>query len=91
MSKFSLIPSISCAFTEYRSPHASGEKHSPAGATLDDDDLGRLRGELLARFDAHPVKHWSPNLIRVVIAALDLVGPSVPPEPVKRVNLRIVR
>lgn len=61
----------------------------------DGDELDELRRQLLARFDAHPVKEWSPRLIRLMIAAFDLngIGGDVPPEPINdgRPRLRLVQ
>lgn len=37
-------------------------------------DLEYLRCELLDRVDAHPFDHWSPALLRALIAVFDLNG-----------------
>jgi hypothetical protein len=37
-------------------------------------DIEYLRRELLDRIDAHPFDHWSPALLRALIAAFDLEG-----------------
>lgn len=57
----------------------------------DDGELRRLRGELLRRVEAHPVRTWSPRLLTAMIAILDLVWTESPPEPGHRVRFRIVR
>ncbi|MBY0440950.1 MAG: hypothetical protein K2Q25_02245 [Mycobacteriaceae bacterium] len=36
------------------------------------NNLNDLRRQLLARLDAHPVKQWSPMLLRAIITIIDL-------------------
>jgi hypothetical protein len=48
-----------------------------------------LRGEVLARIDAHPLDDWSPALLRAMIAVFDLNG--ITPRPLQRFRPRVVR
>jgi hypothetical protein len=41
-------------------------------------DLVALQRQLLARFDAHPPSSWAPDLLRAVIAVIDLRPESAP-------------
>ncbi len=56
------------------------------------DDLDLARRELADRLDVHPMMTWSPRLLRIVVAAIDLADePSfMPPEPGLR-RLTVVR
>ena len=55
-----------------------------------DAELKRLQAELHRRVAAHPVGCWSRSLLAAFIAVFDLVITEDPPEPIKRVNLRLV-
>ncbi|GAB7141759.1 hypothetical protein [Mycobacterium riyadhense] len=41
-------------------------------STANAAELRRLRGELLQRIAAHPASTWSPSLLALVVAAVDL-------------------
>lgn len=58
--------------------------------SVESKELDHLRQELLRRVEAHPIKNWSPNLLRVFISTLDLAEPQTTVSA-GRPGLRLVR
>lgn len=50
------------------------------------DDVNRLRRELERRLDRQPFGTCSPELLRTLIAVLDLAAPAPPIELVRRLH-----
>ncbi len=74
---------------DHREVHPGRRRRDPRGSGMrvvtqvtSHDELSRLPGELLARFEAHPANTWSPRLLAAVAALLDVeFEPTPEPHP----------